>query len=265
MAAAANAPNPAATTISGASRERKRDKSAPPVTAPTPSEPSNRPYPRAPKSVSRPRTGISAITPAPQSMKRNVAKRTRRNGGECRAKRRPARIAGRTCSAGSVLGADSLRQARSTAITPRKVSPSSTKTIVGPAAATTKPPMAGPSVRATLTLTPLSVIPAPSSSFGRSSGMAACQAGSLKALAIPSTKASTSKIQGVTTPAKLKIASVPTVMAIASWETIRRRRRSIMSASAPAGSPNRKKGRLSAVRSKDTMSGDGVSDDISQP
>ena len=95
--------------------------------------------------------------------------------------------------------------------------------------------------------------------------MAACQAGSLKALAIPSTKASTSKIQGVTRPAKLKIASVPTVMAIASWETIRRRRRSIMSASAPAGSPNRKKGRLSAVRSKDTMSGDGVSDDISQP
>src|SRR4051794_16320942 len=81
MAAAANAPNPAATTISGASRERKRDKSAPPVTAPTPSEPSNRPYPRAPKSVSRPRTGISAITPAPQSMKRNVARRTRRNGG----------------------------------------------------------------------------------------------------------------------------------------------------------------------------------------
>ena len=75
----------------------------------------------------------------------------------------------------------------------------------------------------------------------------------------------TSKIQGVTRPAKLKIASVPTVMAIASWETIRSRRRSIMSASAPAGSPNRKKGRLSAVRSKETMSGDGVSDDISQP
>src|SRR3954447_4177326 len=83
VAAAANAPNPAATTISGASRERKRDKSAPPVTAPTPSEPSNRPYPSAPKSVSRPRTGISAITPAPQSINKKKEKRKRENSGEC--------------------------------------------------------------------------------------------------------------------------------------------------------------------------------------
>ena len=51
----------------------------------------------------------------------------------------------------------------------------------------------------------------------------------------------------------------------AELETIRRRRRSTMSASAPAGRPNRKKGRLSAVSSKDTMRGEGVSDDINQP
>src|SRR6516162_10061953 len=38
-----------------------------------------------------------------------------------------------------------------------------------------------------------------------------------------------------------------------------------MSASAPAGSPSRKKGRLSADSRRDTRSGDGVSDVMSQP
>jgi hypothetical protein len=61
------------------------------------------------------------------------------------------------------------------------------------------------------------------------------------------------------------IASVASTTAIALCVTISNRRRSTMSASAPAGNPSRKNGRLSAVSSSDTTSGDGVNDAMSQP
>ena len=66
-------------------------------------------------------------------------------------------------------------------------------------------------------------------------------------------------------PVSVTTASVPTATAMASWrddeepaavDDVRER---------PGGSPSAKKGRLSAVRSRDTMSGDGVSDAMSQP
>ena len=120
-------------------------------------------------------------------------------------------------------------------------------------------------MRATLIATPFSVTPAASSSAGRSSGTIECHAGSFNAVAIPSANASTSSIHGVTTPVIVTTASVPVATAIAICVTTRSRRRSMMSASAPAGSPSRKKGRLSAVSSSETTSGEGVSDDMSQP
>ena len=168
-------------------------------------------------------------------------------------------------SAGSTDGERSRRHLRSTKTTPTNDSASITNTTPGPAAATTNPPRAGPSVRATFTPTPLSVTPAASSSLGSSSGTTAYQAGSFSAVAMPSAKASASSIDGVTMPVNVAAASVPTATAMASCVTTSSERRSTMSASAPAGRPSAKNGRLSAVSSRDTVSGDGVSDDISQP
>jgi hypothetical protein len=82
---------------------------------------------------------------------------------------------------------------------------------------------------------------------------------------MPSAKASASSIDGVTMPVNVAAASAPTATAMASCVPTSSERRSTMSASAPAGRPSAKNGRLSAVSSRDTVSGDGVSDDISQP
>ena len=208
---------------------------------------------------------MGAMRPEPHSMNRKAPRSTRRSASELRAKRKPARMAPSMCSAGSTAGTRSRRQARSTATTAKKESASNTNTKPDPTVATTSPPRAGPTVRATLTPTPLSVTPSASSSLGRSSGTIECQAGSFSAVAIPSAKASASNIQGVTMPVKVTTASAPTAIAMAICVTTSSQRRSTMSASAPAGSPRKKKGRLSAVSSNDTMSGDGVSDVISQP
>src|SRR5271167_3313180 len=56
----------------------------------------------------------------------------------------------------------------------------------------------------------------------------------------------------------------PAATSITACETISRRRRSTISASAPAGSASRRIGRLDAVWMRATISGDGESEVISQ-
>ena len=160
------------------SRSARAARSAAPVTAPTPSDPRRSPNPTAPRPVSRPRTGISAMTP--RSAHHEQEGRQEHASQGLRVVARSAGPPGwrRACARrenGRELALAATRGAPPT--TPRNDRASSTNTTPGPAAATTSPPRAGPSVRATLMPTPLSVTPAASSSLGRSSGTTAYQAG----------------------------------------------------------------------------------------
>ncbi|MNT03726.1 hypothetical protein D3C72_1382740 [compost metagenome] len=126
----------------------------------------------------------------------------------------------------------------------------------GPTWATIKPPSAGPTALAKLNPALLSATAAWSSSGGTSSGMIACQAGALSAAPRPSAKVTPSSSQGVAKPASVSAARAPAATSIQVWVTRSNRRRSMMSASAPAGSARRNVGRLVAVWTSATITGE---------
>src|SRR5262249_42389615 len=64
--------------------------------------------------------------------------------------------------------------------------------------------------------------------------------------------------------ASVKAPSAAAATSIQPWVTRRKRRRSSMSASAPAGSPTKNTGRLVAACTSATMVGDGASEGMSQ-
>src|SRR5882724_6967141 len=169
-----------------------------------------------------------------------------------------------TSSGGRRERVTSRCQRASTRTTPRNDAAFRRKTQPAPRAATRSPPSAGPRARATLTEMPPSATAAASSSRGTRSGVVACQAGALSALPRPMQKVSESSNHGpvrrstVETPSAVAATSIHTCVARSS------RRRSTMSASAPAGSARRKNGRLVAVCMSDTMSGEGASPVMSQ-
>src|SRR5438552_11670094 len=136
------------------------------------------------------------------------------------------------------------------------------KTAHGPDAATMRPPNAGPIARAMLMPTALSVIAAGKSDCETSSGVIACQTGLLIADPTPSRKVSVSKRPGVIWPINARIPMAPAALNIQICITNNRRRRSTMSARAPAGNATRTTGRLPAVSTSATRTGEGVNEVI---
>src|ERR1700738_5346523 len=136
------------------------------------------------------------------------------------------------------------------------------KTAHGPDAPTIKPPNAGPIARAMLMPTALNVIAAGKSAGGTNSGVIACQTGLLIADPTPRRKVSESKRPGDIWPVNASTPIVPTATHIQICMTSSRRRRSTTSASAPAGRANNTTGRLPAVSTSATSTGEGVNEVI---
>src|ERR1700680_1389403 len=103
-----------------------------------------------------------------------------------------------------------------------------------------------------------------SSGRGTSSGMIACQAGLLAAAPRPSRKVNPRSDQGVIQPASVSAPRAAAATVIHPWVTSSNRRRSITSASAPAGSASKNDGRLVAACTSATSVVDVVNDVIIQ-
>src|SRR5947208_2323288 len=164
-----------------------------------------------------------------------------------------------TSSGGRRARGTSRCQRASTTTTPRNDAAFRRKTQPAPRAATRSPPSAGPRARATLTEMPPSATAPASSSRGTRSGVVACQAGALSALPRPMQKVSESSSHGPVRPSTVQTPSAAAATSIHTCVARSSRRRSTMSASAPAGSARRKNGRLVAVCMSDTMRGEGAS------
>jgi len=117
------------------------------------------------------------------------------------------------------------------------------------------PLSAGPIARPMLIPTLLAATAAGRSSRGTSDGTIDCQGGAVIALAAPITNINTSSVIGVTTSNVTSAANIADATAVAISTTIRKRRLSTMSASAPAGSANRNIGKLVATCTSDTING----------
>src|SRR5579871_6416017 len=135
---------------------------------------------------------------------------------------------------------------------------------VMPNAAVSAPPSAGPIARAMLKPTLLAAIATCRSCFGTSCGVTACQAGAVSAPNAPIRNVNTSSTVGVTRPSATRTANMAAITVLAASPAMRKRRRSTMSARAPAGIATRKIGRLAATCTRETMSGSGLSRVISQ-
>ena len=102
------------------------------------------------------------------------------------------------------------------------------------------------------------------SSVETNSGVIACQAGLLTAEPMPSKKVSESKRPGVIKPINAIAPIAAATMTIQACITNNNRRRSTMSASAPAGNAANTTGKLPAVSTRATSSGESVNEVISQ-
>ena len=134
-----------------------------------------------------------------------------------------------------------------------------------PSAPIARPANAGPTARLIFKPTPLRATPDRSSSFGTSCGTMACHAGIVKTVAIPDRKINVSSQFGVTQSSHTKIANRAATATAAICTVIRSRRRSMMSASAPAGRLNMNMGRVVAAWTRATSNGSGRRVVISHP
>src|SRR5438128_3379118 len=207
-------------------------------------------------------TGSKAQNALAHMMKTPVRTSTATTGGAWRAYRIPARVAPITRSAGSTVRGVSRRHRYTTTRTATNDAALSAKTSAGPLAATRMPPRAGPIARPMLMGSAFNATADISSDDGTSSPVIACQVGVFIATPIPSAKVRTSSIVAVMTSAKASTASRALTASIHVWVTSNSRRRSTMSATAPAGSPTTKTGRLVALCTRATINGDGESEVI---
>src|SRR5438128_4174397 len=172
----------------------------------------------------------------------------------------PARVAPITRSAGSRARGASRRQRYTTTSTATNDTALSAKTRAGPAAATRTPPTAGPIARPMCTGNALSVTARVSSGGGTSSDVMACHVGVFIAAPMPRANVSPRSVVAVIRPANVSTARSPAATSIQHCVTSSSRRRSTISATAPAGSPTTKTGRLVALCTRATINGDGESD-----
>src|SRR5579862_1641030 len=131
-------------------------------------------------------------------------------------------------------------------------------------APTSKPPRAGPTARAMLKPALLMATASGSCSRGTSSGTMAAQAGLFMAEPMFMRKVRPSRVQGRTPVVRVSAARMPTAASIQDCQMISRRRRSKISAVAPAKNPRNRTGRLAAVCIKAMSSADLVRTVISQ-
>src|SRR3989454_8000041 len=167
-----------------------------------------------------------------------------------------------TRSAGNTAGGASRRHRYTTAMTATNDAALSAKTSAGPAAATRTPPRAGPIARPMLIGSAFSATAGVSSDGGPSSGVIACQVGVFIAPPIPGANFKTRSVGGVMRSRNARTASSAAAASIQVWVTSSSRRRSTISATAPAGSPTTKTGRLVALCTRATINGDGESEVI---
>src|SRR3989449_5743347 len=172
----------------------------------------------------------------------------------------PASVAPITRSAGSRARGASRRQRYTTTSTATNDTALSANTSAGPDAATSTPPRAGPTARPMFTGNALSVTARVSSDAGTSSDVIACQVGAFIATPTPSANVSARSVVAVIRPTNVSTARNPAATSIQHCVTSSRRRRSTISATAPAGSPTRKTGRLVALCTRATINGDGESE-----
>ena len=156
------------------------------------------------------------------------------------------------------------RYRRSTSMTARKLTAFRKNAAPGPCAASTSPPMAGPTARAMLNATELSVTASAVSARGTSSGTSEFHAGDDSADPIPSAALDTSSTAGVVHPSHVVIASTNAATVWIDCATMRMRRRSKRSAITPAGSMRRNDGTVNAVVRHASRNAFFVSESISQ-
>ena len=116
-----------------------------------------------------------------------------------------------------------------------------------PRAPIAKPASAGPIARLIFKPTPLRATAERSSSLGTSCGTIDCHAGIARTVAIPDRDMNVSSQFGVTQFSHTKIANRAAMATAAICTMISRRRRSMMSANAPAGRLNRNIGKVVAA------------------
>ena len=126
------------------------------------------------------------------------------------------------------------------------------------------PPSAGPRARARLNPALLSETASGNCSRGTSSGMIACHAGLFIAVPMLSRKVRMSNTHGEMMLKKVSTLRSATALSIQACQKISSRRRSKMSAVAPAKRPSITTGKLAAVCIRAMSNGDGVSTVISQ-
>gem|GEM_PF-6896637 len=150
-------------------------------------------------------------------------------------------------------------------ITPKKEAAFNKNDHPDPAAATTIPPSAGPVARATLNPAEFNATAEACRGVETTSGVIACQAGSFMTAPSPRKNVNTSSVHGLTTCHNVSPPRAAAATTIQPCVNSRSRRRSTMSASAPAGSTTKKTGIADAPCTRLTISGDVVSCVISQP
>jgi hypothetical protein len=117
------------------------------------------------------------------------------------------------------------------------------KTQPDAAIATITPPRAGPVARAMLILAALRATAEGTAEPETVSGSRACHAGNMRAVPSPMANVKASRTTGVTPPASVREPRAAATSAMPAWVPSSRRRRSVMSARAPASSPIRNMGR----------------------
>lgn len=108
----------------------------------------------------------------------------------------------------------------------------------------------------------LRLMAACNSARGTNSGVTAPQAGIIIAVPMPRAKVNNNNSGAVVKPASVKPPNSVAVVIIQIWMTIKYRRRSTMSASAPAGTASRNTGAVVAACTSATISGVGASEVI---
>src|SRR5262249_14390752 len=110
----------------------------------------------------------------------------------------------------------------------------------------------------------LAAIAAGRSCLGTSCGVTACQAGAVTAAKALIRNVNRSRTAAVTRLSETSTAKTAGIAGLAAPAKIRKRRRSTITASAPAGMASRKIGRLAATCTSETVSGSGLRLVISQ-
>ena len=151
-----------------------------------------------------------------------------------------------------------------TKTTARKLSALRKNATAGPAAASTRPPMAGPPARARLKPTEFIITASAVCERGTSSGTSDCHDGPVSALPMPSAALEESRSHGVVQWRYVAIASINATASIQLCPTRSSTRRSKRSASTPAGTSRPNIGNVTAVASAATGSGSFVNDIIVQ-